>query len=116
MELKASKPILLSSNKELLISKIRPELEKGNSISLSLYPYPKGHIVRVQGIDENGIYIDDPNGNCPLACKLDRENGKSGYDKGTRNSEEPNAGNNNLYSWLEIAQINVKYMVVFSID
>ena len=107
---------LYSSDKTLLIKLIKPELEKGNSISLSLYPYPKGHIVRVQGIDENGIYIDDPNGNCPLACKLDRENGKSGYDKGIRNSEEPNAGNNNLYSWLEIAQINVKYMVVFSID
>jgi hypothetical protein len=97
-----------------LLNKINPELEKGNSISLSLYPSCKGHIVRIQGIDNNGLWIDDPNGKCPLACKLDREKCKTGYDKGVRNSVVPNSGNNNFYSWDEISKTTVKYMVVFS--
>ena len=113
-EVEGSDPIFLNSNKELLISKIKPELENGNSISLSIYPDCKGHIVRVQGIDEEGLWIDDPNGHCPLVCMLDRESCESGYGKGTRNTVEPMAGNDNLYTWEEIAQITVKYMVVFS--
>ncbi|WP_112376660.1 hypothetical protein [Flagellimonas maritima] len=72
------------------------------------------HIVRIQGIDEKGLWIDDPNGHCPLACMLDRESCKTGYDKGTRNTTNPLAGNDNLYTWEEIAQITIKYMVVFS--
>ena len=113
-EVNGSDPIYLNSNKELLISKIKPELETGNSISLSIYPDCKGHIVRVQGIDEKGLWIDDTNGHCPLACMLDRQDCKTGYDKGIRNNVEPMAGNDNLYSWKEIAQIKVKYIVVFS--
>jgi len=85
------------NTKESLMSEIKPALEKGYSISMSLYPGCKGHIVRVQGIDEGGLWIDDPNGNCPLACKLDRQKCKSGYSKGTRNSSVSNAGNNNYY-------------------
>ncbi len=109
-----NKKELYTSDKDVLMDKIKPELEKGNSISLSLYPGCMGHIVRVQGIDEGGLWIDDPNGHCPLACMLDREGCKSGYDKGTRNTKEPNVGKDNLYTWEEIAQITIKYMVVFS--
>ncbi len=114
LTINGAKEELYTSNKIVLTSKIKPELEMGNSISLSLYPGCKGHIVRVQGIDEQGLYIDDPNGHCPLACMLDREGCEGRYDKGTRNTENPIAGNNNLYTWEEIAQITVKYMVVFS--
>lgn len=114
LNIEGSSVSLETSDKSVLEELIKPELEKGNSISLSLYPYPKGHIVRVQGIDEQGLWIDDPNGHCPLTCMLDRESGETGYDKGTRNTQNPTAGNNNLYTWEEIAQITVKYMVVFS--
>jgi len=105
---------LLDSSLEEIKVSIKAGLEQGNSISLSIYPRCKGHIVRVQGIDEQGLWIDDPNGHCPLACMLDRQDCKTGYGKGTRNTENPTAGNDNLYTWEEIAQITIKYMVIFS--
>ena len=97
-----SKVDLVSKDIDFLKTTVRKALAERNSISFSLYPRKKGHIVRVQGIDEGGMYIDDPNGSCPLACKLDRQNCKTGYDKGTRNNSESSAGNNNFYSWSEI--------------
>jgi hypothetical protein len=110
--LKTSSNIPLNNSKATLISKIKPELEKGNSISLSLYPSCKGHIVRVQGIDNGGLWIDDPYGSCPIKCKLYRQKcGKNSYQK---YGSTPDGGNNNYYTWDEIKQITVKYMVVFS--
>jgi hypothetical protein len=103
----------INNSKSTLLPLIKAALEAGKSISLSLYPACKGHIVRIQGYSEAGLTIDDPNGRCPLACKLDRQKCKTGYNLGTRNSTSPGAGNNNFYSWAEIAQITVKYMVVF---
>ncbi len=105
-----------SELKTYLTNLIRPILERGSSISLSLFPACKGHIVRIQGITQDGLVIDDPYGYCPLNCILMRESCKenSYTSKGERNNSPNYFGNDVTYTWEILTQTTLKYMVIFN--
>ncbi|MFN3137466.1 MAG: C39 family peptidase [Allomuricauda sp.] len=102
--------------KTYLTNLMLPVLERGSSISLSLFPPCKGHIVRVQEVKSTGLVIDDPYGYCPLDCILMRESCKknSYTTKGERNDAPNYYGNDILYTWEVLSQITLKYMVIFN--
>ncbi|AWX43045.1 hypothetical protein HME9304_00032 [Flagellimonas maritima] len=102
--------------KDYLTNLMLPVLEMGSSISLSLFPNCKGHIVRVQEVTLTGLVIDDPYGNCPLECITMRESCEddSYKEKGDRNNSSNYYGNDVSYTWEVLTQITLKYMVVFN--
>lgn len=44
----------------LLMDFVKPRLESGCAVMLSVWPSCKGHLVRVQNITDEGIIVDDP--------------------------------------------------------
>ncbi len=116
-----TKMITIDSNEKSTIeNKLLPELEKGNGISLSVFSYNsgKGHIVRLQAINTNGLIVDDPYGDVSQHLG-DRENGANGYRKSeeydNRNSKvsEEGKGEDNLWKWEQIQNTIIKYAMVF---
>ncbi|PIB34148.1 hypothetical protein BFP72_01245 [Reichenbachiella sp. 5M10] len=118
-----SQTINVGSNKEdVLRSKLEGELKEGAGIVLSAFSYKssKGHIVRLQGIEFEGLRVDDPYGK--VSDHLgDRESGLSGYYKkgegayDNRNSKstESGVGEDNLWKWEDLLKTEIKYAVVF---
>ena len=105
-----------SELKKYLTDLMLPVLERGSSISLSLFRRCKGHIIRVQEVTQNGIVIDDPYGYCPLKCILAREScQKNTYrNQGSRNNAPDYYGNDVTYSWEVLTQTTLKYMIIFN--
>lgn len=102
--------------KEYLTKLILPILERGSSISLSLFEGCKGHVVRIQEVNATGLVIDDPYGYCPIECILMREEceDNSYTKKGKRNDAPDYYGNDVSYTWEVLTQIQLKYMIVFN--
>jgi hypothetical protein len=100
--------------KKTLNDKIKPFLDDGNSISLSAFSISskKGHIVKLQSINNDGIIVDDPFGR--VNNFKERENGGSGY-KGSKNSKNniDIFGKDNLWRWSDVKICTIKYIVVF---
>ncbi|MBP1678058.1 MAG: hypothetical protein H6Q20_2617, partial [Bacteroidetes bacterium] len=103
---------LWTNDKNKIVNAIMKFLEQGASISLSAFPKCKGHIVRVQGIADEGLIIDDPFGS--VNNFQQRNDCGSGYS-GTTNDRDndPIYGNNNLWKWEDIKKTIIKYVVVF---
>jgi hypothetical protein len=105
---------LNSSNQSILTSNLKPELEAGYGVVISVFSIAsgKGHIVRLQNISDAGLIVDDPFGN--INDFAQRESGGSGYTgtSNTRDSEN-GIGENNLWKWTDIDQTTIKYADVF---
>ncbi len=107
-----------SENKSQLITYINGKLEKGYSVLMSVWPNCKGHIVRVQSIDEEKIIVDDPNGK--VKGKKDgfdhRESCKSGgYEKNDKTSASV-VGEDNEWYWSDIENVTIKYVESYEND
>jgi hypothetical protein len=89
------------------ISEIKEHLQQGRAAVVSFF-LVKGHIVRVQDIDDTGITVDDPYGEINNMAKrdmpeIDADSRKNDYDRNSgRNKKSVIKGNNNSLSWDEI--------------
>ena len=107
-----------SEKKSQLIIYINEKLEKGYSVLMSVWPSCKGHIVRVQSIDEHKIVVDDPYGkvNGKTNGFEYRQNCKSGgYEKNSKKSGIV-VGNDNEWSWNDIENVTIKYVESYECD
>jgi hypothetical protein len=112
--IKSKKIGLWTNKKQIIIDLLQPHINLGRSISLSVFPACKGHIVRIQNIVPEGLIIDDPFG---LVNNFKQRNEcGSGYI-GTSNAQnEKNGsikGKNNLWTWNDINDTILKYAIIF---
>ena len=91
------------------------KLESGCAIMLSVWPDCKGHLVRLQGITNEGLIIDDPYGK--VKGKTDgfdwREACNSGGYDTNSNAFEDAKGSDNLWKWSDIQDVTLKYVEVY---
>ena len=108
---KTNKNDSVKTIKDTIVNTIMPYIENGHSVSISAFT-KKGHIVRLQSVNEDGIVVDDPNGQ--VNDFLEREKGGSGYT-GTRNTKDNTSvlGKDNTWRWSDIQIWTIKYFVVF---
>ena len=83
---------------------VRNELRAGKGVMMSI----KGHIVRVQGVIDKGVMVDDPYGASVLLG--------SRYTFEARNTknEYSTAGDNNLWDFAEALQHNFHWVATFA--
>jgi outer membrane protein OmpA-like peptidoglycan-associated protein len=107
---------LMTSDPGILKAKLKPQVEKGCGVVISIFSSEsgKGHIVRLQSVSEDGLVVDDPFGK--LNNFKQRESGGFGYS-GTANtrSTDSRKGEDNLWSWESIGETIIKYADAFSI-
>lgn len=100
--------------KKIIFDKIEPYISQGHSVSVSAFTIAstKGHIVRLQSVNNDGIVVDDPYGR--VNNFKQREDGGSGYN-GSLNSRDniDIFGKDNLWRWSDIKICTIKYIVVF---
>jgi hypothetical protein len=105
---------LYTNDKAVIESKLKPELEMGHGVVISVFSVAsgKGHIVRLQNITTDGLVVDDPFGK--INNFKEREDGGSGYT-GTSNTREfeVGLGEDNVWKWTEISETTLKYADVF---
>ncbi len=94
------------SKREYFIDLILPKLRKGYGVSLGA----GGHIVRVQGITDAGIEVDDPFGKFDLVKRV--ENGNSDAWT-TSNNGTDIAGKDIVWDWESIEKIDVSVVEWF---
>jgi uncharacterized Zn-binding protein involved in type VI secretion len=113
-EVKSKKIGLWTSDKKILRKNLKPEIENGHGVVISIFSVKsgKGHIVRLQSIEDDGLVVDDPFGK--LNDFKQREQGGSGYT-GTANSRNAgsNMGEDNLWNWASIEMTQIKYADIF---
>ena len=105
------------AKKEAFIKYCSDKLAEGSAIMISVWPACKGHLVRLQAIEENGIVVDDPYGKVKGKTEgFDwRENCNSGgYNKNEKTAEST-IGSNVKWEWTDIADVTIKYVEVYSI-
>jgi hypothetical protein len=104
-----------SNERNVITSKLKGHLEKGHAVLISAFSSPKGHIVRLQAITDDGLIVDDPYGK--VQNFTERENGGFGYSGG-KNSTDDSAiqGSNNLWTWADVADTIIKYAEIYSLD
>jgi uncharacterized protein YgiM (DUF1202 family) len=83
---------------------VRPILRSGKSVMMSI----TGHIVRVQGVGESGIVVDDPYGIARLTPNGRRWVEKNEYGK------EDDVGNDNVWSYEEMGNHISHWVAWFS--
>jgi hypothetical protein len=106
---------LNTDDRDLLISNLKPELEKGRAVLLSAFSSPKGHIVRLQTITDEGLIIDDPYGQVQNFSQ--RENGGFGYTDGKNSTDNSDIkGKDNLWTWADIKDTIIKYAEIYYKD
>jgi hypothetical protein len=105
---------LNTSDKNILTTKLKPEIEAGNGVVISAFSVAsgKGHIVRLQQVVDDGLIVDDPFGK--VNNFKQRESGGSGYT-GTANKRdsESGLGEDNLWKWDDISETVIKYADAF---
>ncbi len=90
---------------------ILPELRQGKAVTMSI----TGHIVRVQGVEEEGLVVDDPYGISRLDAGKKRGWRKTNRNTGPESDEMVGAvGNDALWNWQEVAQHTMHWIAVFS--
>src|SRR5262249_23312044 len=100
------------------------DLAAGKGVIISL----RGHVIRLQGMDENGLIVDDPYGASTLAAdrRRDRTNSdgsvekdsKYNWESGGINSEDDGAGSNKGedlgYPWKDVETYSFGAVFAFS--
>lgn len=92
--------------KVVIESKLKAKLENGCSVLISAF----GHIVRLQGVTEDGLIVDDPYGKvvdfsqsgCSAKYKEDEKDYRNGKDFTDKE------GDNNIWKWTDLSTNNVK--------
>ncbi|PTA67173.1 C39 family peptidase [Deinococcus arcticus] len=78
-------------------STVRKHLEEGEAVMFSI----NGHIVRLQGMNEQGLIVDDPYGQSVLL----KNTGMAAGDKdGKYRHDRTKSGNNTVWSWASVAE------------
>jgi hypothetical protein len=93
-------------------------LAAGQGIAMSL----RGHIVRLQGMNEDGLIVDDPYGASTLAAdKRITRNGETeryNWEKDGVNTKDGGAGSSkgedHGYPWADVVTYRFKYVVAFT--
>jgi len=105
---------LMTTDPAILKLKLKPEIEKGHGVIISIFSSKseRGHIVRLQSVQDDGLIVDDPFGR--LNNFKQRENKGSGYT-GTANTrnEDSHLGEDNLWTWENIGETVIKYAEAF---
>ncbi|AWT37737.1 hypothetical protein GCM10008956_13500 [Deinococcus arenae] len=86
-------------------TKIKPHLAAGEAVMMSIY----GHIVRLQGMDEEGLIVDDPYGRSKL---LKTDNLKPEDRYGMYQHQANVSGNNTVWSWKSVAEHPMLWLAV----
>jgi hypothetical protein len=112
--------------------KFRPYLEKGNGVMLSIrYKKPMitvnekgkteynygGHIIRLVGITDEGIYVDDPYGKEDPLKRYNYPEDKEGYWINYNKTKDDASGtidygHQNLLSWDDLEQMTLTYGII----
>jgi hypothetical protein len=98
-----------SSDKDFLIKKLLPPLEKGYGVMLGVSKNA-GHLVRLQGISDVGLIVDDPYGKLTDFAAREAGTGND-YDKNDRTTGSVK-GNDNIWSWDNLKQISLLFAYV----
>ncbi|MBZ9713610.1 C39 family peptidase [Deinococcus multiflagellatus] len=78
-------------------STVRKHLEEGEAVMMSI----NGHIVRLQGMNEQGLIVDDPYGKSVLK----KNTGLAAKDKdGQYKHDGTKSGNDTVWSWASVAE------------
>ena len=103
-----------AQNKDWWLSNVKTKLHEGYGIMMSI----KGHIIRLQEINDSGIVVDDPYGKLNLQDRLNKsQNG--GYEKYNESewnwSSEGTAkeGEDNLWPWSEVENYPMWWIASF---
>lgn len=103
---------LNTNSKVVLITVLKPELERGNAVLLSAFPVGRGHIVRLQAITDDGLVVDDPYGK--VQSFIERDEGGFGYSGGKNSADSKSVeGEDNLWRWSDIEQTIIKYAEIY---
>ncbi len=100
-------PVELNTYEKIDIeAKLKPSLKNGCSVLISAF----GHIVKLKGITDEGLIVDDPYGKVvdfsqPGSTPKYKKDGKD-YRNGKDFSEEE--GKNNVWKWTELSTNKVK--------
>nr|WP_255639268.1 C39 family peptidase [Deinococcus betulae] len=86
-----------STEREFWESDIKGELSQGNAVMFSI----NGHIVRLQGMNEKGLIVDDPYGKSVL---LKNTNLEAKYRAGKYDHDAGQSGNNTVWTWDSVKQ------------
>ncbi len=106
---------LNTDDKEILKTKLKPELEAGRAVLISAFSAPKGHIVRLQAITTDGLVVDDPYGQ--VQNFIERETGGFGYTNGKNSTNDSNIlGKDNLWTWSNIKDTIIKIAEIYYTD
>lgn len=113
-----AKSMPLNTSKKEQLEKLQSYLSGGAALLISMFSQAsgKGHIVRLQKVEKAGLRVDDPYGK--IADLGAREKGGSGYkhqgvDGRNSKSKEEGLGEDQLWTWDNLAQTIVKYAVYF---
>jgi len=96
------------------LSKVKAKMNEGYGIMMSI----RGHIIRLQGINDSGIVVDDPYGKLDLQDRLNN-NQNGGYKKYNKSewnwSSEGTAkeGEDNLWQWSEVENYPMWWIASF---
>jgi hypothetical protein len=90
------------AGRDWFFQNVRPALRRGHAVMMSI----TGHIVRVQGMNDQGLIVDDPAGASRLGPGRQFSFARSnGYD-----APNQRVGENHLWSWPEVAQHNTHWV------
>ncbi len=76
-----------------------------------------GHILRMQSMDENGIYVDDPYGRIDVEATVNHSSQKRQwveYNQRDGNSNDPNAGEDCLWEWEHMEKYKMWWLAAIS--
>lgn len=83
-------------------------LAEGNGVIASI----NGHIVRIQGVTDEGVIVDDPYGASKL--KAGTKRGWDGFNGKTADgTDAANVGENHVWPWADVEGFSFKYMRVY---
>ncbi|MBB6463450.1 hypothetical protein [Flammeovirga kamogawensis] len=123
-----AKYLAIDSGKKEKITPLKEYLKKGNAVLLSVFSSKsnKGHIVRLQEINDEGIIVDDPYGDVSERLEVREKDGSGYLKKGvdqydTRNNHDkssddfqPKIGEDNLWKWDQLKKTKIKYAFIYS--
>jgi uncharacterized protein YraI len=90
------------AGRDWFFQNVRPALRRGHAVMLSI----TGHIVRVQGMNDQGLIVDDPAG----ASKLGPGRQFSFARSNQYDAPDQRVGENHLWPWSDVAQHNTHWV------
>lgn len=95
-------------SKDEFLTVLAPKLKEGCSMIIGGFMTDPGHIVRLQSITKDGIYVDDPFGKLTFNKDCTKSVYKPANSKESENEKCP--GNNQFWNWCQVKTL--KFFVV----